>query len=546
MSIYFIIKLCLATTSLLNVLFSANILYKLLTKYRISSIFLQYTLFINLFFLISVFEPQVEEGMFNYTEVFFFYELVTSLLFCWGVIFGRKFYYPSTRLKKIKFKSGYLLFFVVQFFCLFVVCFDNSTSFFLNLIIPSFVLFLVLFPRLVCIFKPIHFLLLIFLAFFVNVIQNNMLDNLLQFYSTSIMSSDANSMASVMRSSYLDNDYEQKPLFLIYLNSFVFYFFPFLPSFFLEKIYNKQTSLDRKKNTSIFDLILFFLLFLIGSIICLSTLGNARIVYYILGLLSLFLYLTIIRSSTIKPINFRSFLFPAYRYSIKEISRLNKKRLKSVFVFIFLHLLVLVLGIALVGIMYYLTGRADQVDLFFEKFLDRFFVIPIDASRAYFILGESKDSLFIQPSLIIKLFLDFIPFKIILTDTRPEGIVSSYFYGSFFGLVAPGFAVTYLQLKSLSILVSLFFILAILNVDRMLLIQNFSISSNKASLSSNLCYFSPYSFLFFMIPITVTVTYSSGLGLFGLLSVPNLYILLRLLDNDRVKHVTMHYSNSNG
>jgi hypothetical protein len=446
-------------------------------------IYIPYTILTLLYILISVFEPNSSPPYVNYTDEFYLYEIITS----WILIIGI-FYQKSNINIKISLKNRLYRLLPLLILSSFLICI-NSTTFVSILVIIIIFIFLVLINNdyrvtIRKILKKIHFieiiLLIAFIFYFVA-------DDLIGKIIFALYASNSSALVYEYRNAVSES------IVMSFLKSFSLSLIPFFSIYYLSIFW------EAKKYGNFCRAIIFVI---IGGMVAFSTLGKARITYYIAGL---------VLSSSISNIELRE--------------KLTSKKLtfKNILNILMVVLIPLVFAFLSIQFMYFLTGLSRSQEDFTTKFIVRLIEVPVQANAGYFEIFPSTESFQLLGNSLTKFLSSILDiFGIDIGEEPIEAVASSRLAGRYFMLIASGFAMAYGRWGGLlSPLITALFVINTIQIDGIL----YCLHDKKV--------YSVYSYILTMMPVTVTVGYDSAVGLFGIWLVPLSFIFLYVVNEHR-------------
>jgi hypothetical protein len=448
-------------------------------------IYIPYTILTLLYMIFSVFEPNSSPPYVNYTDEFYLYEIITSWILVIGI-----FYQRSNINIKISLKNRLYRLLPLLILSSLLISINSIIFVFIIVIIVTFI-FLVLIKNDYRVFirkivKKIHFIELILLISFISYFFTDDLIGRIIY----VLSASNN---SVLVNQYRTENYlgSEKSIVVNFLTSFSLSLIPFFA------IYYSSIFLESKKYGNFLRAIIFFIT---GGIVAFSTLGKARITYYIVGILLLISISN--RKFSEKKLTFKNIL----KNSIVVLSPL-------------------VIGFLLIQFMYFLTGLSSSQEDFHTRFIVRLIEVPVQSNAAYFEIFPSKESF----QLSANSFTNFLSpifdiFGIDIEEKSIEAIASYRLTGRYFGYVSSGFAMSYGRWGLLSPLITVLFVINTIQIDGIL----YCLHDKKK--------YSVYCYLLSMMPVTVTVGYDNAVGLFGIWLVPLVFIFLYIV-NEHPQHI---------
>jgi hypothetical protein len=505
---------------------SLKILVQSINQKKQLSLFLTYSLFLNVYLFLSVFEPNFSYPIVYYSVNFYIYEILTAILFLYGAL-SRNFFLRHGICKKSN-QIGLLQVLVIVFLII-----DNFSALIITLFFIGVNFSLSFrFIRLVLSFlnKNFHLILFVFLAIFLlNYYLNNPFKLLTTILSGETVGREAFHLINESRTSYQSDNPSYQSGNIIIRQIFAmlsFSLIPFLSYYYLEKLFDICSRRKVPKFKIIFQFFLFVIFFSMGTLTAISTLGKSRIVYFFIGIILLTSFYFILQS----PKKSKSIL-PHKSYTLYAKKKSSSISVQEKFKIFILFVVVLIIGFGLIGFMYLFTAMSNNIQDFINSFFIRLFSVPVQANAAYFNFIDSNNNFidsnnFRLPVNVITRFisplLDMLGIN--LSSSSIDTDVSVKLTGIKYGLVSSGFSSSYAQLGILSILITTGFIFTLLNIDRILILEFSGNSEN------NKVFYSVYFYLLVMMPVTVTVSYSQALYLFGLFIIPCVYISLKKID----------------
>ena len=446
------------------------------------SIYIPYALFTFLYIFISVFESNDLPPYTIYTDTFYWFEIITSLILIIGM-----FYYKANINLKTSIENRYFRLFPLIVLSSLFICTDGIIPFY-TLIFTSVSIFYVLKKnafRVICrvIIQKLNFLdiilLLVVITYFIS-------GDLIEKIGFAIATSNNSSAVFEYRTEVYNGAARS------IIDNIVQFFCLSLVPFF--GIYYCLNFLDSRKIHNFLKAIIFLT---IGAIVAFSTLGKARITYYIAGL---------ILSITIRYVSLR------------------KKSSFNILTLFF----PLLAGYLIIQFMYSFTGNISGQENFYDKFIVRLLQVPVQSNSAYFEIFPSMEKFQLTGNHLTTSILLF-PirnlFGIDISDKAIESVVSYRLTGIYFGYVSSGFATAYSQWGLFSPIISGLFIISTIQIDGIL-----------NCISDNRKIYSVYCYIMTMMPVASTVSYNNAVGLFGMWLIPLFFIFLYFLDVNSTRY----------